>query len=62
MNLSFTYADYFYSKFYYGRPVASADGAVDKDKGCSLADGTTFGLIRGGTTLAPDPVSTPSTC
>ena len=45
MNLSFTYADYFYSKFYYGCPVASADGVIDEDKGCSLSDGATFGSI-----------------
>ena len=59
MNLSFTYADYFYSKFYYGRPVASADGAVDKDKGCSLADGMTFGSVGDGTMLVFNPISTP---
>jgi len=60
INLSFTYTDYFYSKFYYGRPVASADGTVDEDKGCSLSDGTMFGSIGGGTMLTSDPVSTPS--
>ena len=61
MNLSYTYAKYFYSKFYYARPVASADGATDEDKGCSLYDGAMFGLVGGGTTLASDPASTPST-
>ena len=61
MNLSFTYTDCFYSKFYYGRPAASADGMIDEDKGSLLSNGTTFGSVRGGTTLALDPVSTPST-
>ena len=61
MNLSFTYANYFYSKYYCGCPAASADGAIDEDKGCSLSDGATFGLIRARTTLASDPASTPST-
>ena len=60
MNLSFTYADYFYSKFYRGRPMASADGVTDEDKGCSLSDGATFSLVGGRTTLASDPASTPS--
>ena len=60
MNLSFTFTNYFYSKFYCGRPVASADGTIAKDKGCSLSDGTTFGSVGGGTTLASNPVSTPS--
>ena len=60
MNLSFTYANYFYSKFYCGRPAASADVTVDEDKGCSLSDGMTFGSVGGGTTLISDPVSTPS--
>ena len=60
MNLSFTYADYFYSKFYYGHPAASADGATDEDKGCSLSNGAMFGSIRGGTMLASDLASTPS--
>ena len=60
MNLSFTYVDYFYSKFHCGRPVASADGTTDEDKGCSPSDGATFGSVRGGTTLASDPASTPS--
>ena len=58
-NLSFTYTDRVYSKNYCGRPAASADGAVDKDKGCSLADGTTFGSVGGGTMLVSDPASTP---
>ena len=57
-NLSFTFADYFNPKFYYGHPVASADGSIDKDKGCSSFDGMTFGSIGGRTTLAPNPVST----
>ena len=61
MNLSFTYADYFYSKFYCGRPTTSADGATDEDKGCSLSDGATFGLVGGGTTLSFDLASTTST-
>ena len=60
MNLSFTFADCFYPKFYYGRPTASADGATDEDKGCSLSDGVTFGSVRGRMTLASDPASTPS--
>ena len=60
MNLSFTYADYFNSKFYYGRPMTLADGMVDKDKGCSLANRTTFGSVRGGTMLVSNLVSTPS--
>ena len=59
-NLTFTYADYFYSKFYYGRSVALADDATDEDKGRSLSDGATFGSVGGGTTLASDPTSTPS--
>ena len=60
MNLSFTCADYFYSKYYCDRPAASADGAVDKDKGYSLADGTMFGSIEGRTMLILDSASTPS--
>ena len=60
MNLSFTYPNYFNSKFYCGCSVASADGPTDEDKGCSLSDGTTFGSVRGGTMLASDPASTPS--
>ena len=44
-NLSFTYTDCFYSKFYYGRLAASADGSVDEDKGCSLSNGTTFDSV-----------------
>ena len=61
MNLSFTFTNCFYSKFYYGRPAASANGAVDKDKGCSLADRMMFGSVGGETMLVSDPVSTPST-
>ena len=60
MNLTFTYANYFYSKFYYGRPMASADSVTDEVKGCLLSNGATFGLVRGGKTLASDPASTPS--
>ena len=60
MNLSFTYADYFYSKYYCGHPVASADSANDEDKGCSLSDEAMFGSVGGRTTLASDPTSTPS--
>ena len=59
-NLSLTYANYFYSKYYCGRPVALADGATDEDKGCSLSDGATFGSIGGGTTLISDLTTTPS--
>ena len=59
-NLSFTYTDRVYSKNYCGRPAASADGSVDEDKGWSPSDETTLGSVGGGTTLAPDPVSTPS--
>ena len=61
-NLSFTYADYFYSKFYCGRLAASADGVTDKDKGFSLSDGSMFGSVGGRMTLASNPASTPSTC
>ena len=60
MNSSLTITDYFYSKLYYGLPTASADGTVDKDEGSSLSVGTTFGSVGGGTTLASDPVSIPS--
>ena len=60
-NLSFTYADYFYSKFYCGRSAASADGAIDEDKGYLLLDRAMFGLVKGETMLASDPASTPST-
>ena len=48
MNLSFTYTDCFYSKFYCGRPATSVDGMVDEDKGCSLSDGMMFGSVEGG--------------
>ena len=61
MNLSLTFADYFYSKYYCGRPVALADGVIDEDKGCSLSDGATLGSVGGGTMLASNPASTPST-
>ena len=60
MNLSFTYIDGFYSKFYCACPVTSADGTVDEDKGCLPSDGTTFGSVGGRMMLASDPVSTPS--
>ena len=60
MNLTFTYTDYFYSKFYYGRPAALADGTVNEDKGHSLSDRTTFGSVGGGMMLTSDSVSTPS--
>ena len=59
-NLSFTYTNYFYSKNYCARPAASVDGSVDKDKGWSLIDGTTFGSVGGGTMLVSNPVSIPS--
>ena len=59
-NLSFTYANYFYSKYYCGHPATSADGAADEDKGCSLSDKATFGSIGGRTTLASDSSATPS--
>ena len=60
MNLTFTFIDYFYSKLYYDRPMALADGVTDEDKGCSLSDGATFSSVGGRTTLAFDPTSTPS--
>ena len=60
MNLSFTSTNYFYSKLYYGRPAASADGTVDEDKSSSLPVRMTFGSVGGGTMLASDPNSTPS--
>ena len=60
MNLSFTYANYFYSKYFCGRLAASADGVTDEDKACSLSDGVTFGSVGGGTTFASDLASTPS--
>ena len=60
MNLSFSYAKYFYSNFYYGRPVASADGSTGEDGGCSVSYGTTFGSIRGGVTFTSNLGSTPS--
>ena len=60
MNLSFTYTNCFYSKFYCSLPVALADGTVDEDKGCSLFDGTMFGSVRGGMMLTSDLASAPS--
>ena len=61
MNLSFTFADCFCPKFYYGRQAALADDATDKDKGSLLSDGATFGSVGGGMTLASDLASTPFT-
>ena len=58
-NISLIYVDYFYSKYYCGRLAASADGATDEDKGCSLFNGATFRSVGGETTLASDPSSTP---
>ena len=58
MNLTFMFSDYFYSKYYYGRPVTSADGATGEDKGCSLFDGAMVGSVGGGTTFASDLGST----
>ena len=60
MNLTFTYAHYFYSQFYCGHLAASANDTTNKDKGCSLFDGARFGSIGGGTMLAFDSASTPS--
>ena len=60
-NLSFTFTNRFYSKNYCGRPTASVDGTVDKDKGCSLSDRAMFGLVGGRRMFASDPSSTPST-
>ena len=60
MNLTFTFANYFYSKYYYGRLAASADDATDEDKGCSLSDRATFGSVGGGTTFTSNQASTPS--
>ena len=51
MNLSFTYANYSYSIFYYGRPAVSADDAIDNDKGRSPSNGATFGSVGGRTTF-----------
>ena len=61
MNLSFTYAKYFYSNFYCGGSAASATGSTGEDEGCSVSDGTTFGSVRGRAMFASDPGSTPST-
>ena len=60
-NLSFTFTNGFYSKFYYGRQAALADDATDKDKGSLLSDGATFGSVGGRMTLASDLASTPFT-
>ena len=61
MNLSFTCANYFYSKYYYGRPVASADGATGEGRGCSLSGWMMFSSVGGGAMFTFDPGSTPST-
>ena len=61
MNLTFTYTDYFYYKFYCDRPTTSADGTVDEDKGCSLSNRTTFDSVGGGMTHVSNLVSTLST-
>ena len=37
MNLTLTFAGYFYSKFYCNRPAASVDGATGEGRGCSLS-------------------------
>ena len=58
MNLSFTYAKYFYSNSYYGRPMASADYATGEGRGCSLFGWMTFGLVGGRTTFASNLGST----
>ena len=60
MNLTFTFADYFHSKFYCGHQAASTDGTTDEDKGYSLSDGETFGSVGGRTMLAFDLATTPS--
>ena len=53
MNLTFTFANYFYSKFYCGRLAASVDGATNKDKGCSLSDGAMFCSVEAGRRSLP---------
>ena len=60
MNISFTYAKYFYSNFYCGCLTASADGATEEDKGCSPSDGATLSSVEGGAMFASDLDSTPS--
>ena len=60
MNLSFTCANYFYSKYYRGLPVASADGAIGEGRGCLLSGWTTLGSVGGEVTFASDLGSTPS--
>ena len=60
MNLSFTYAKYFYSNFYCGCSAASAIGSTGEDEGCSVSDRTMFGSVRDEATFASDPSSTPS--
>ena len=56
MNITFTFANYFYC----GHPAASADGATDEDKGYSLSDRAMFGSVGGRTTLAFNLATTPS--
>ena len=60
MNVYFTCAKYFYSNFYCDRPMASADDATDKGRGCLLPGWMTLGLVGGGATFASDLGSTPS--
>ena len=61
MNLSLTHIACFYFTCYYGCPAASAVGATDEDKGCSLSDSwATLGSVGGGMTFASDLGSTPS--
>ena len=60
MSLSFTHANYFYSKFYYGRPAASTDGATGEGRGCLPIGWMTLGADGGGAMFASDPGSTPS--
>ena len=60
MNLSFTYAKYFYSNSYCGHLAASADGVTGEDKGCSPSDGETFNSVGGGATFISDLGSTAS--
>ena len=60
MKLTFTFADYYYFKFYCDHSTTSTYGATDEDKGCSLSDGATFGSVVGVMTLASNRASTPS--
>ena len=59
-NLAFTYAKYFYSKFYCGCSASLTIGSTGEDEGCSVSDGTMFGSVGGRTTFASDLGSTPS--